>query len=121
MHIFLKVAICGIVTASSAGMAVAQDAASPSQPAAEAGSEGDSGAGLGDEAMTWIDSPVVTSDGETIGTLVEVQPVSPTSEAGNLVVSRQDGSGTLDVPLQGASYADGEVTIVPTAAELQDQ
>ena len=88
---------------------------------AEAGSQGDSATSLADEARNWIGQQVVTADGTELGTLQSVTDVvSDSSEAGQLVVERPDGS-QMEVELQGAASDGHVVTVTEPARDYEEE
>ena len=122
---FSRILCSAAFAAVLSGSAVAQDAANAPRAdvneAAEAGSQGDSATSLADEARNWIGQRVETADGTELGTLEEVADiVSDSSESGQLIVERPDGSYT-EVELQGAA-SDGEVvTVTEPARDYEEE
>lgn len=110
-----------LIGLTTLGPAYAQEAGAGPADAAEAGSQGDSGTSLADEARQWIGQKVMSADGTEIGTLRGVTDVvADSSEAGQLVVETADGS-EVEVELQGAA-SDGEtVTVVEPAADYEEE
>lgn len=122
---FSRILCSAAFAAVLSGSAVAQDAANAPKAevdeAAEAGSQGDSATSLADEARNWIGQKVVAADGTVLGILQDISGVvSDSSEAGQLVVERPDGS-QMQVELQGAA-SDGEaVTLTEPARNYQEE
>lgn len=123
--VFSRILCSAAFAAVLSGSAVAQDAANAPRAGvdepAEAGSQGDSGTTLADEAHNWIGQPVVAADGTELGSLVDVTDViSDSSEAGQLVVERPDGT-RIEVELQGATSDGEKVTVAEPAQDYEEE
>ena len=126
MRIMLFRALCSAALAAAlSGPIAAQDSANAPRAEvnerAEAGSQGDSATSLADEARNWIGQRVEAAGGTELGILESVTDVvSDSSESGQLVVERPDGSYT-EVELQGAA-SDGEVvTVTEPARDYEEE
>ena len=123
--LFSRLLCSAAFAAALSGPVAAQDAANAPRDevteSAEAGSQGDSATSLADEARNWIGQPVISADGAELGTLRDVTDVvSDTSESGQLVVERTDGS-QIEVMLQGASSDGDAVTVAEPISDYEEE
>ncbi|RIY02459.1 PRC-barrel domain containing protein [Aureimonas flava] len=106
-----------VLAATTPAFAQAPDAPQPAVPSVTTETESQD-SGVGDqEASGWVGQPVVSSDRKPLGTLRDVRVASDTADAGLLIVER-DGGGTVEVPMQGASFDGTQVIVTPLAEAL---